>query len=172
MAGAALFKGLPIITELNGLAVGDLRKDRDNDHLIFQQRQLRTPELGIVCGLIAEMLYYNVTIRKVDLSRNLLDCECLHKLVDCLIVTACVQELDISYNPVTNNGTDLSGVQRLQEFVSSSKQVLVVGINGISAVGVPAAPPVPASTIKAAKKHGIYYSIDHSLKWYELFLTQ
>lgn len=151
----ALLKGLPIIHELNGLAVGELRQDRDNDHLNFQQCQLRTPELGIVCGLVGELLYYNVAIRKIDLSRNLLDCECLHKLVDCLIATACVQELDISYNPLTNNGTDLSGVQRLQEFARSSKQLLVVNINGITAVGPPAVAPLPpTNTGKATKKYG------------------
>ena len=138
-----------MIDDLNGLSIGKLRKDRNNDQMAFPHSMLRAAELGILCGLVAELLQRRILTRKMDLSRNFLDSASVIQLVRCLEETACVQEIDLSYNPITNNASDFSGLQCLQQFARRSKQLLIVKLDGIAGISPP---PPPIGSTNAEKK--------------------
>lgn len=151
LLGGTLLSGGQLIKEINGIPIAELRRDRGNRMLAFPRCQLRAPEVGIICSLILELQEFGVFIRALDVSGNVVDSDCLSRVVDCMEAAPHLQELDISFNPVTNGGSDLSGAQRLQRFMRHSQQVLrleAAGIPGLAPILPPEAPPPKKSGMR------------------------
>jgi Ran GTPase-activating protein (RanGAP) involved in mRNA processing and transport len=131
--GARLFAAFHHnIAELSGLPLGKLLgEDVRSEVLSLPDRALRLAELGIVCGLMTQMK----RLVTVDLARNRISAEGLLLLVQALPDVPYVRNLDLSHNPLTNEGQELRGVQALLSLAKRGTQLLRADVEGVLVPG-------------------------------------
>lgn len=116
------------IGELNGISLRNIKQDEAVlEELQLAHKAMRSAELGIVCAMMPLLR----RLHTVDVSHNRINASGLHQFVECIKELPNVTTIDISHNPVTNEGSDLSGVQELIQFCKQSTQLRVVRTEGI-----------------------------------------
>lgn len=126
--GSRLFHALPGITLLNGLNVALMHSDEDSRiSYDFSDKDIRIMELGIICGLIGQM----ARIQTINLRSNRITAKGMHYLLDTVKKYPRIKCIDLSHNPITNDSTDFSAVERLLHFVQKRTHLTTVLLDGI-----------------------------------------
>lgn len=127
--GERLFEGFPQIPNLNSIEVAKVLAEK-SPQLVLEGLNLKLPEIGIVCSMIKVMPF----IKELHLARNGMNSKALHRLMDNVMEMKNIEFVDFSYNPVTNEGTDFSGIERLITLAKSTSQLCDIKLEGIPGI--------------------------------------
>lgn len=142
--GKALFAAFSgHIQELNGIPIYEiLQQESGTEVLSLPDKAMRLAELGIVCGMAHTLKHCHT----INIPRNRINALGLLYLIESISDIPRVRNLDLSNNPLTNDGADFTGIEKLLKFTKGSTQLLRVGLGGVL---------VPASREDEALSHSL-----------------
>eukprot|EP01039_Chlorochromonas_danica_P003825 gene3825-4176_t len=126
--GHRIYTAMNGIHFLNGLDIALLKSDEETRTTFdFSNKDVRIMEVGIICGLIGHMS----RVQSIILRNNMITAKGAHYLIDIIKKYPRVKSIDLSYNPVTNEMTDVSAVERLRNVVQKGTHLLDVRLDGV-----------------------------------------
>jgi hypothetical protein len=96
--------------------------------LLLPNQDIKVVEVGIVVGLMQSC---RGRIRHIKLDHNQINAQGFFYLLDFVRNNSEVSSLDLSYNPITNNGTNLTVVESLWKYIQSKKSLTHVNLEGV-----------------------------------------
>eukprot|EP01038_Epipyxis_sp_PR26KG_P008601 gene8601-11621_t len=125
--GEALFFYFIGLLYLNNIPINHLLVNNKSQVFNVSHLHLKLPEVGIVCCILKSIKY----IVDFDASYNDIDCNGLIRLIETFEELQSLQNIDISFNPMTNEGMDMKGILRLVNFINQSKNISQLKSDGI-----------------------------------------
>lgn len=123
-----LYTAFPNIPRLNNIPIGELRRSEQAVEVLdLAQYDLKLFEVGIVKRLIEDLPRVNT----INLRNNQINAKGLEVIFDVIRTRPNIRTLDLSFNPITNDGKDLSAINILQHFLQSQTQMMYVNLEGI-----------------------------------------
>lgn len=95
--------------------------------LSLPDHDIRAVEMGIVIGMLEQI---HQRIRHIDLSKNQINANAFYYLMHFIKHKNSICSLDISNNPITNKGADLSVVESLLKYVQRKTKLTYVNLEG------------------------------------------
>lgn len=122
------------IHELNGIPIyKTIVQDNGCAVLNFPDKAMRLAELGIVCGMAHTLKHCHT----INVPSNRINAMGLLHLIESISDIPRLRNLELSQNPVTNDGADFTGIDKLLKFVKGSTQLLRVDLDGVFKPGSP-----------------------------------
>ena len=124
-----LYNAFPNLQTLNEIAVYKYKRDLTNTVIDCHGLQLKLPEMKILVCLL-QGLGKRCHLTTLDLSNNLISAKALNILA-VGIRNVPIQELDISFNPCTDDDLDFSGLDALYLSVHRHKYISKLHYEGV-----------------------------------------
>lgn len=118
-----VYESLPRLRALNGINLWEARTKMELD---LSGKKLKVAEVSVVCCLCRE----SSVIKKINLSMNHVDSDSLHVLANLLTSSEDVTALNLSLNPLTNNGEDTSGAKALAKALQLNSDLVDIDVLG------------------------------------------
>eukprot|EP01033_Poteriospumella_lacustris_P016909 gene16910-12101_t len=123
-----LFLAFPYIGQLNMIPVAEIRKEEFTGEVLdLSEYEMKLFEVGIAKRLILEF----TRLKTVNVRNNFINAKGLEVLFQAIQEKPSIRNIDLSFNPITNEGKDLSAIQIMQQFLQGSTQILQVHMDGI-----------------------------------------
>lgn len=123
-----LFLAFPYIGQLNMIPVAEIRKEEFTGEVLdLSEYEMKLFEVGIAKRLILEF----TRLKTVNVRNNFINAKGLEVLFQAIQEKPSIRNVDLSFNPITNEGKDLSAIQIMQQFLQGSTQILQVHMDGI-----------------------------------------
>jgi hypothetical protein len=134
--GAKLARGFPLVFTLNGIPMKSTLQSSDKSirpisstELDLSDRQLRLPEVAIICELIKNKKSIHVGV--INLSNNGIDAKGSIMLCNTISNLKNIYKIDVSHNPVTNKGKNIEGIEAWVNLTAKSTILSEMITNGI-----------------------------------------
>lgn len=95
--------------------------------LTLPKHDIRAVEMGIVIGILEQI---HQRVRHIDLSNNQINANSFYYLMHFIRHHNTICSLNISYNPITNKGADLTVVESLLKYVQRKTKLTFLNLEG------------------------------------------
>jgi hypothetical protein len=124
--GIALYEGFSDIKVLNGVKLRDIKTVKDVPVVDLKDMKLRSCEVAILCEALAVAPH----VTTIDISRNTIDAKGAEYLANRIPVLNRLSSIDISYNPLTNDDRNFTGLEALMKALRNTNNVCNLQLTG------------------------------------------
>jgi Ran GTPase-activating protein (RanGAP) involved in mRNA processing and transport len=99
----------------------------DPNKVILSNLQLKLSEAAIVNALMRECIH----IHEIDVSKNYIDSHALRLFISTFKQNKFIKRINLSYNPITNNGKDMQVIEELIFLIRGVNHIFEIKLDGI-----------------------------------------
>jgi len=126
-----LYNAFPSLHSLNEIQIYKSKSDLTNSTIDCKGLFMKLPEMKIIVCMLKSMGRAVSHLRSLDLSNNLISAKGLKLLAEGIRKIP-IRELDISYNPCTDDDLDFSGIEELYLSVHREKYISNLYYEGVN----------------------------------------
>jgi hypothetical protein len=127
--GRKLMSHFPYVQSLNNFPIAEFHMNTNQEAFDVSEYEIKHLEFGIITILLEQFH----RVKKLNLRMNQLNAKALEILVNLLKINKypSLREIDLSYNPVTNDSTNYTAILSLQQYLQAYTQLLRITLDGI-----------------------------------------
>ena len=126
----ALYNAFPNVQTLNEIQMYKYKRDLTNTEIDCHSLQLKLPEMKLIVCLV-QQLGRRCHLATLDVSNNLISAKALKVLAEGIRLVP-VHEIDISYNPCTDDDLDFTGVEAMYLSIHTAKFITNLYHDGVT----------------------------------------